>query len=173
MTFFSRCWPAFAGCLLALGTGVSAAQALVPPGVSLGIGVSELREAVPALQSVRRPQTVAGAVGGWRVSGVQQAGLVFDETFFFADQTLQRVELVSQPGESEPTAEAFAQLLFSLRASYGAELPLYGGLSSVDAGSASWVHDGMDILALQSGSGGQTRVRLIYKTRVLKDAGEL
>ena len=150
MTFPLRSWPAVAALLLAVCCRPAAAQAPVPLGVHLGMSASELREAVPGLQPVRRPQTVAGAVGRWRVAGVQQADLVFDETFFFAEHTLQRVELVLQPG-----------------------LPLHGGLSSVEAGSASWVHEGIDILALRSGSAGQARVRLIYKTRVLKDASEL
>lgn len=173
MTFPLRSWPAVAGLLLAICCRPAAAQAPVPPGVHLGMSASELREAVPGLQPVRRPQTVAGAVGRWRVADVQQADLVFDETFFFAEQTLQRVELVLQPGSSAQPDEVFAHLVASLRASYGPELPLHGGLSSVEAGSASWIHDEMDILALQSGSASQTRVRLIYKARVLKDASEL
>lgn len=173
MTFPLRSWPAVAGLLSAIFCSTAAAQAPVPPGVHLGMSASELREAVPGLQPIRRPQTVAGAVGRWRVADVQQADLVFDETFFFAEQTLQRVELVLQPGSSAQSDEVFAHLVASLRASYGPELPLHGGLSSVEAGSASWVHDEMDILALQSGSASQTRVRLIYKARVLKDASEL
>ena len=173
MTFPLRSWPAVAALLLAVCCRPAAAQAPVPLGVHLGMSASELREAVPGLQPVRRPQTVAGAVGRWRVAGVQQADLVFDETFFFAEHTLQRVELVLQPGNFAQTDDVFEHLVASLRASYGPELPLHGGLSSVEAGSASWVHEGIDILALRSGSAGQARVRLIYKTRVLKDASEL
>lgn len=172
-----RCWPALVSLLLAVWAGPAAAQPLaqplIPPGVHLGVTVSELREAVPGLHPVPRPQSVAGAVGRWRVDGVQQAGLVFDETFFFAGPALQRVELLLQPGTSSTSGEAFAHLVASLQALYGPELPLHGALSSVEAGSASWVHDGVDILALQSGSAGRTSVRLIYKARVLKDAGEL
>ncbi|MDI1272272.1 hypothetical protein [Polaromonas sp.] len=168
-----RCWSALVSLLLAVCAGPAAAQPLIPPGVHLGVTVSELREAVPGLHPVPRPQSVAGAVGRWRVDGVQQAGLVFDETFFFAGPALQRVELLMQPGTFPPSGEAFAHLVASLQGLYGPELPLHGALSSVEAGSASWVHDGVDILALQSGSAGQTSVRLIYKARVLKDAGEL
>lgn len=173
MTFPLRFWPVLVGLLLAVCSGLATAQPLIPPGVHLGVTVSELREAVPGLHPVPRPQSVAGAVGRWRVEGVQQADLVFDETFFFAGPALQRVELLLQPGMSSQPGEAFAHLVASLQGLYGPELQLHGALSSVEAGSASWVHDGVDILALQSGSAGQTRVRLIYKARVLKDAGEL
>lgn len=173
MIFPFRSWPALVGLLLAVCSGLAAAQGPIPSGVHLGMTASELREAVPGLQPVRRPQTVAGAVSRWRVDHVQQADLVFDETFFFAEQTLQRVELVLQPDSSAQTDDVFAHLVASLRASYGPELPLHGGLSSVEAGSAFWVHDDLDILALQSGSAGQTRVRLIYKARIVRDASAL
>ena len=173
MIFPLRSWPAVAGLLLALCCSAATAQAFLPPGVHLGMSTSELRQAVPRLQPVRRPQTVAGAVGGWRLSDVQQDDLVFDGTFFITEQSLQRVELILQTGAAAQADDAFAHLVAVLRASYGPELPLHGALSGVEAGSASWVHEDMDILALHSGSSGQTRVRLIYKARVLRDASQL
>lgn len=145
----------------------------MPPGVHLGMSAAELREVVPGLHAVRRPQTVSGTVGNWRASGVQQGGYVLDETFFFAQQALQRVELLLQPDVNPRPDEAFANLVTLLRAEYGPELPLYGGLSGAAAGSASWVHEGMDILAMPSGPPGQAKTRLIYKVRILKDASEL
>lgn len=175
MTFPARSWLALAGLLLTLASCGVSAQALIPPGVRLGMSAGQLREAVPGLHAVRRPQTVAGAVGGWRVSGVQQGDRVFEETFFFAQQTLQRVELLLLQPESDPQqdAQAFAHLVASLREQYGPELPLTGGLSGVAAGNAFWVHEGMDILAMQSGPPGQSKTRLIYKLRILRDASEL
>ncbi|MDW5442645.1 hypothetical protein [Polaromonas sp. SM01] len=173
MIFSARSWHVLAGWLLAGVSCAASAQALMPPGVHLGMSVAELREAVPGLHAVRRPQTVSGTVGSWRVSGVQQGGYVLEETFFFAQQSLQRVELLLQPDINPPPDDAFAKLVVSLRAEYGPELPLYGGLSGAVAGSASWVHEGMDILAMSSGPPGQAKTRLIYKTRILKDASEL
>ncbi len=161
-----------AGLLLGMATGTVWAQGGLPSGVQWGMSPAEVREAVPGVQPVRRPQTVAGAVGSWRVPGVAQDDLLFDETFFFADQALQRVELLHQ-GDPDESGDAFERLLSALRARYGPELQLYGGMSSLDAGSASWVVDDTDILAMQTGPTGQVRVRLIYKARVLKDASEL
>jgi hypothetical protein len=173
MIFSARSWHVLAGWLLAGMSCAASAQALMPPGVHLGMSAAELHETVPGLHAVRRPQTVSGTVGNWRVSGVQQGGYVLEETFFFRQQALQRVELLLQPDINPRPEEAFANLLASLRAVYGPELPLYGGLSGAAAGSASWVHEGMDILAMQSGPPGQSKTRLIYKVRILKDASEL
>jgi hypothetical protein len=82
--------------------------------------------------------------------------------------------LLLQPdGNPQQDGQAFAHLVGLLREQYGQELPLNGDLSGVAAGNASWVHEGMDILAMQSGPPGQSKTRLIYKLRLLRDASEL
>src|SRR5690606_22673966 len=107
MVSFSRFRHMLAGLLLGIGPGLVMGQPSIPSGVELGMNPAEVRELVPGIQPVRRPQRVAGAVGSWRVSGVAKADLVFDETFFFANEALQRVELLQQPGPAAHGRDAF------------------------------------------------------------------
>lgn len=150
--------------------GVSSAQSL-PAGVRLGMSADALRDAVPEAQRVARPQRLPGGLAGlWRGAPSLIEGVAFDPTFFFAAGALQRVEWRAAADNLPDRGDAaFSALLDWGRAHFGAET------AARDPGSryASWSTDDTDVYLQRADGAGHATVRLVYKTRVRKDASEL
>ena len=143
----------------------------LPPGVHLGMTVDELRELLPRLERVARPQRLAGGlVGNWRAAPMLVAGLPFDPVFFFADKLLRRVEWVAAvQDEPDLGAAAFEEIVAWGRGAFGPEL------ASNDPGTAyaAWVNDDSDIYVRHTSDPRRASIRLVYKLRQVKDASEL
>jgi len=169
-SFAAAAFGAFAALIGAVSSMSLHAQEL-PPGVRLGMTVEELQAALPAAERVQRPQRLAGGLAGtWRAPPSVMAGLAFEPTFYFAGTVLRRVEWVAlAQAESDRGAAAFAELVGWGRERFGAEM------ASRDPGSAyaSWVAGEADVYAQHVDDPRRASVRLVYKTRQLKDAGEL
>jgi len=140
----------------------SAAQAqMLPAGVQLGMSVQQLRQAVPALRPVPHPARLAGGlVGRWAGPSVRVAGVTLTPTFFFAGGHLARVEYVAPA----PDARSFDALLAWGRGKWGPEL----AQRSPEGAYASWAQGDVDAYLQQA-----SRVRLVIKRRVVKDASTL
>jgi hypothetical protein len=144
--------PAFAGNVVPEKTGL------------LGLSREQLETLLPGAQRVRAPRRLSSGA----VSQLQQADVLlgrahFDETFYFAQQKLTQIEMVSRPDEAG--ADEFATLLAALKTELGPELAA--------ADTASWVHGDADILLYRYGNTARPTVRLVIRQRQLVDAGEL
>ncbi|MBT2322740.1 hypothetical protein J7E62_10325 [Variovorax paradoxus] len=160
-----------AAAVLLAAAAASQAQAL-PPGVHLGMTAEALQAALPGLERVPRPQRLAGGLAGsWRAAPVTVSGLSFEPVFYFGGGQLRRVEWAAA-AQAEPDlgASAFADIVAWGRGAFGPEL------ASSDPGSdyAAWVQGDTDIYAQhQKSDPHRASVRVVYKARQLKDAGEL
>lgn len=165
--FSSSLWVGAAALLLCAATP---AQSL-PPGVQLGMSAGALQAALPDLQRVARPQRPAGGLAGsWRGTPTAIAGLSFEPVFYFAGAALRRVEWVAAAdNEADHGAAAFEALRVWGRERFGAEMVTH------DPGSryAAWVDGDTDIYAQHVDGARGATVRLVYKSRQTKDAGEL
>ena len=155
---------------LGAASGLLQAQAL-PPDVHLGMTVKELQAALPGLERVQRPQRLApGLAGSWHGTPAPIGGLLFQPVFYLAGGQLRRVEWVAAaPAAPDMAAAAFAELVAWGRSQFGPEL------ASNDPGSAyaAWVQGDVDVYAHYVNDARSPSVRLVYKTRQLKDASEL
>lgn len=160
--------------LCALGllaaAGVLHAQAL-PSGVRLGMTADELRAALPGLERVQRPQRLAGGLAGtWRAAPTTMAGLRFEPVFFFAGGELRRVEwAAATDAQPDRGAAAFAEIIAWGRSNFGPEL----GSSDPGSAYAAWVQGDTDVYAQRISDPRHASVRLVYKSRQLRDASEL
>lgn len=154
----------------ALAAMPATAQTL-PAGVRLGMSADELRSVLPEVERVARPQRLAGGLAGnWRAAPVTLAGLPFDLTFFFAGGQLQRVEYVTAAqAEADRAAGAFSQLLAWGRTTFGPEV----GARDPGSAYASWVAGDIDVYLQHTDGPRGASVRLVYKTRQLKDGSAL
>ena len=162
-----RAW--LAAGLLALLPLLAAAQGL-PPGVRLGIGVDELRRALPTLEAVRRPQRLAGGLAGsWQLDDARVAGLAGAQTFFFAAGALRRVEFVAGAQASpDEGAAAFDAVVAWGRGLYGAERPAQDAFSRY----AAWSAPEADVyvrLSMPPRAG----LQLVFSARPARDDGTL
>ena len=157
--------------VVTLGAAAAAGAQSLPPGVQLGMSPAELQAALPDAQRVARPQRLAGGLAGtWRGASTAIAGLTFEPTFYFAGTELRRVEWLADAGAlPDHGASAFDALLGWGRGRFGNEL------ASRDPGSryAAWVADDTDVYAQLVEAERGPSVRLVYKTRQLRDASEL
>ena len=157
--------------IAALGAAAVATAQSLPAGVQLGMSPAELQAALPEAQRVARPQRLAGGLAGtWRGAPVAMAGLRFEPTFYFAGAHLRRVEWTTGADVTpDQCAAAFDALLAWGRGRFGSEL------ASRDPGSryAAWVADDTDVYAQLVEAERGPSVRLVYKTRQLRDASEL
>ena len=164
-----RPFSALAGAALLISGAVSAQS--LPPGVQLGMSPAELQAALPDAQRVARPQRLAGGLAGtFRGAPTAIAGLDFEPTFYFAGAQLRRVEwAAAADAQPERGAAAFDELVAWGRGRFGNEL------ASRDPGNryAGWIAGDTDVYAQLVESGRGASVRLVYKTRQLKDASEL
>ena len=164
-----RPFSALAGAALLISGAVSAQS--LPPGVQLGMSPAELQAALPDAQRVARPQRLAGGLAGtFRGAPTAIAGLDFEPTFYFAGAQLRRVEwAAAADAQPERGAAAFDELVAWGRGRFGNEL------ASRDPGNryAAWIAGDTDVYAQLVESGRGASVRLVYKSRQLKDASEL
>lgn len=137
----------------------------LPGGAQLGMTAQQLREAVPALESVARPAHMSGGLAGnWRGPAVEVAGVRLVPTFFFADAQLRRVEYVASPA-----AGAFGALLAWGRATWGTEL----ASQEREGAYATWARGDVDAYLQQTHAPQHMQVRLVIRRSALKDASEL
>lgn len=157
--------------ILALAWHAAAAAApLLDKAALLGQSREEIESAFAGAERVRAPRRLpSGATGQLRQPDVFYEGAHFDQTFYFAQQKLRQIELVSLPGESIGTGTdrsgAFGALLESLKAQLGPELAA--------GDSASWVHGDTDVLLFRYGNPDRPTVRLVVRQRNVVEAGEL
>ncbi|MGJ7508362.1 hypothetical protein [Variovorax sp. GT1P44] len=159
------------GAAVSLIATVAAHGQALPPGVRLGMSAEALQAALPGVERVRRPQRLAGGLAGtWHAAPTALAGLSFDPVFFFAGDALRRVEWAA-PAEAQPDlgAAAFAELVAWGRSRFGAEL----GSSDPGSAYAAWVQGDTDVYVQRTSDPRHASVRLVYKVRQLRDAGEL
>lgn len=132
----------------------------LPPGVRLGMGVDELRQALPALDLVRRPQKLAGGLAGsWRLASTEIAGLPGSETFFFAAGTLRRIEFVAS---TDAGVAAFDRIVAWARGMHGPE-------QAAENGSfAAWSSADVDIY-VRLAAAPHAAVQLVFSARPARD----
>lgn len=149
--------------------GYAPVQAL-PEGVELGMGVDALRQALPGIAHVSRPQRLSGGlVGQWRLAPVFIAGLEGTQTFFFAARELRRVEFVADASElADGGAAAYGELLHFGRSSYGAET----AANDPSGSYAAWTRGDLEVYA-QRVPAPRATVRWVVKRSEGKDASEL
>ena len=84
----------------------------LPAGVALGMTASDLTRLVPQLERVRHPPRMSGGlVGTWRSKRIQMFGMIGQQTYYFADDQLRRVEFVGAVEDAESDAEVFDRLI--------------------------------------------------------------
>ncbi|WPB58058.1 hypothetical protein [Xylophilus sp. GOD-11R] len=128
--------------LLAAGLAavVPAASAQeLPPGVRLGMGLAELRQALPALERVRRPQRLAGGlVGAWQVADAQVAGVIGTQTYYLAGGELRRIEFMADTAAlPDGGSAAFDAVVAAGRERWGPERPAQDAVSRYAAWSTA------------------------------------
>lgn len=133
----------------------------------LGLAREEVEPALAGVQQVRAPRRLpSGATGQLHQADVLYEGAHFEQTFFFAQQKLKQIEMISLPGQAARAGrDEFSALLASIKAQLGPEL--------ASGDSASWVHEDADILLYRYGRPDSPTVRLVIRQRQLVDAGEL
>lgn len=140
------------------------------PAAQLGMAEPALRAGPQLLERVPHPERLAsGARGLWRVARTHWGGMPFQQTFYLAQGTVQRIEWLLLP-EALTAADgsglgAFGRVVTLLQTSLGPAL--------VAGDVASWVAGDVDVAAYRTPSAGGARVRIVYKTRVLRDASAL
>eukprot|EP01030_Chromulinospumella_sphaerica_P000963 gene963-945_t len=109
------------------------------------MGVDALRQALPGIAHVPRPQRLSGGlVGQWRLAPVVVAGLEGAQTFFFAGRELRRVEFVADASElADSGAAAYGELLQFGRASYGPET----AANDPSGSYAAWTRGDLEVYA--------------------------
>ncbi len=156
-----------AGLALAWNMAAAAqAQSALPPGVVFGMPVDAVRQALPALDLVRRPQRLAGGLAGsWQLPQTQVAGLSGSQTFFFAGGVLRRVEFSADAqAVADGGAAAFEQLLDWGRTRYGAERPAQDAVSRY----AAWSTPGQDVYVRLT-SAPHAGLQLVLSARLERD----
>ncbi len=152
-----------------LSPGYAPVQPL-PDGVELGMGVDALRQALPGIAHVPRPQRLSGGlVGQWRLAPVVIAGLEGTQTFFFAGRELRRVEFVADASAlADAGAAAYGELLQFGRSSYGSET----AANDPSGSYAAWTRGDLEVYA-QRVPAPRATVRWVVKRSEGKDASEL
>jgi hypothetical protein len=133
----------------------------------LGMSHEQVAEKLVDAQPVRSPRRLpSGALGSLRVPDALCEGAHFEQTLFFAQQKLTRMDLVLiSPGAEDAVSRIQAALLQSLRARLGPELAA--------GDSASWASADADVMLFRSGRPDHPSLRMVIKQRQLVDAGEL
>jgi hypothetical protein len=168
---FGFCLATIAGALC-LCTGADA-QTVLDNTALLGQSASELQPRL-GLQAVRSPRRLSsGAVDSGRLVDAVCEGLHFEETFFFARQKLQQMELVLTDFSAQATDKAQAMLMQTLRAELGPELASFGAIPIGPADSASWVSGDADVMLFRFGRPDHPSLRLVIRQRELVNAEEL
>lgn len=147
----------------------------------LGMTHEQLAPRLAGAQPVRAPRRLSsGAVGSWRVPDALCEGIHFEQTLFFARQKLEQMDLVLlqaghnlAAGDAAAMRTAYAGLVQSLRAQFGAELASSASTSDMVMDTASWVSGGADVMLFLSGKPDHPTLRLVIRQRQLVDAGEL
>jgi hypothetical protein len=147
----------------------------------LGMTHEQLAPQLVGVQPVRSPRRLSsGAVGSWWVADALCEGFHFEQTLFFARQTLAQMDLVLlQAGynpaaaDAAPARTAYAALVQSLRVRFGAELASSASTSELVMDTASWVSGSADVMLFLSGKSDRPTLRLVIRQRQLVDAGEL
>ena len=147
----------------------------------LGMTHEQLAPRLAGAQPVRAPRRLSsGAVGSWRVQDALCEGIHFEQTLFFARHKLAQMDLVLlqaglnlAAGDAAARRTAYAGLVQSLRAQFGAELASSASTSEMVMDTASWVSGGADVMLFFSGKADHPTLRLVIRQRQLVDAGEL
>ena len=147
----------------------------------LGMTHEQLAPRLAGAQPVRAPRRLSsGAVGSWRVPDALCEGIHFEQTLFFARQKLEQMDLVLlqaghnlAAGDAAAVRTAYAGLVQSLRAQFGAELASSASTPDMVMDTASWVSGGSDVMLFFSGKPDHPTLRLVIRQRQLVDAGEL
>lgn len=145
----------------------------------LGMRREQLEPALPGARPVRSPRRLSsGALGSLRVPDVLLEGSHFEQTFYFAHQRLEQMDLVllspgAGPGAEGAVTQTQVALLQSLRARLGPELASFAFVPEALPDSASWVSAGADVMLFRSGSANHPGVRMVIRQRHLLDASEL
>lgn len=169
-----------AGALWACASAWS--QTVLDNAALLGMSRQQVMPALVNAQPVRSPRRLSsGAVGSLRVPDALCEGLHFQQTLYFAHQTLGQMELVllnpaAGTGASNAeaaTAATFAALVQSLRKELGPELATFASSPEIMADTVSWVSAGADVTLLRSGTLKHPGVRLVIRQQRLVDASEL
>jgi hypothetical protein len=142
---------------------VSAAGAIADRTGLLGQSLEQVEAAFDSARPVHAPRRLpSGASGLLRQPDVVYEGAHFEQTFYFAQQKLQQIEMVSLPGLADG---GFGHLLASLKSQLGPELAA--------GDSASWVQGDADVVLYRYGRPDAPTVRLLIRQRRQADASEL
>ncbi|MDO9404142.1 MAG: hypothetical protein Q7T87_08935 [Polaromonas sp.] len=141
-----------------------AGDAIVQKASLLGMTRQALEPMLEGAQRARARRLPSGAVAQLRQPDVAFENGRFEQTFFFEQQKLSQIELVSLP-DTGPGATLFDSLLDDFRQSLGPGL--------VAGDSASWVAGDADVLLYRYGDPSRPTVRIVVRERQLVDAGEL
>lgn len=171
-------------CMLATITAIVLAAAPVAaargedlctgPAAGLGSAAGELGSLLAGAERVRRPNSLAGALGLWRVPRFRLGNFYYEQTLYFSEQRLQQIELLQLPDDAQDAAgSGFDELLSACREALGPELAARADRGEQRMQSASWASQTLDVMLLRSGSAARPRTRILYKMRKLKDADEL
>lgn len=169
-----------AGALWACASAWS--QTVLDNAALLGMSRQQVMPALVNAQPVRSPRRLSsGAVGSLRVPDALCEGLHFQQTLYFAHQTLDQMELVllnpaagmGASNAEAATAATFAALVQSLRKELGPELATFASSPEIMADTVSWVSAGADVTLLRSGTLEHPGVRLVIRRQRLVDASEL
>ncbi len=145
----------------------------------LGMRREQLEPALSGAQPVRSPRRLpSGGLGSLRVPDVLLEGTHFEQTFYFAHQRLEQMDLVLLSPDAGPGAEGAvmqtqAALLQSLRARLGPELASFASVPEALPDSASWVSAGADVMLFRSGTAHHPSLRMVIRQQHLVDASEL
>ena len=163
-------------CLLAAPSFALWAQ--TPPLDSLlGADEAQLQTAFPNAQRLGKPRPgPRGLRGQWAVPSTALAGMPFEATFFFKNKQVQRIEQAwNAAGSACEEDRAFTPLSRNLQARYGSQPVLASG--SGEGGeqllSAVWTRDDLEVVAHFARTAARCTVRVVYQSRVTKDASEL
>ena len=138
------------------------------PATQLGLAESDLLAGPQVPERVTRPDRLAsGARRLWRLARTDWGGLQVQQTFYLAQGKVQRIELLLLPDAAAGGAGpgVFERVVATLQTALGPAL-LAGDV-------ASWVAGGVDVAAYRTASAQGLQVRVVYKTRELRDASAL
>ena len=169
-----------AACALLAGTGAWSQTVREQLGL-LGMTHERLGAQLKDIQPVHAPRRLSsGALGSWRVPDTLCEGVHFEQTLFFVRQKLVQMDLMPIGGEhhlasDDPAsvANAYARLVLSLRAQFGAELASSASTPELVMDTASWVTGSADVVLFRSGKPDHSTLRLVIRQRQLVNAGEL
>lgn len=163
-------------CHVLLVLALAATGALAETGMArkaglLGMSRTQVEQSLADVQAVRSTRRLAsGATSQLMQADVLYEGVHFEQTFFFTQQKLTEIELLSLPestsgASTSAASDRFAALLAALKTELGPELAA--------GDSAFWVHGDANIVLYRYEKSGRPSIRLVIRRRQQVDASTL